>query len=158
MGLIVKYNSIEQTLRRFRDVMSTALNTTKDTFSSFVATKKYDLQFDARSIYFSAYLNQQFDAVQERIYIINSSVLEDTYIYKTSESIASDEEAYTYRTSEIIPIQDEVYLAKLSLNPGISFQVILPNDLSALQTSALFIASIEKYNFTGKTYQIIVTP
>lgn len=156
MGLIVKYNTITQTLRKFINVMGVVLNTTRTVFSDFVALKKFELQFDARSIYLSKYLNTQFDATLERIYIINDATLIDVFIFRTSETIAADEETYIFTTAEVITADEEVYLDKETGIPGTSFQVVLPPALSALQADPNFIASIEKYNLADKVFTVII--
>ncbi len=156
MGLIVKYNTVEQTLKKFINVMGSVLNTTRTVMSDFISLKKYELQFDARSIYLSEYLNQQFDATLKRIYIINDTTLFEVYVYKTSETIPADEETYIFGTAEVITADEEVYLDKEIGLPGTAFFVVIPSALSALQTDPLFIASINKYSLADKTFQIII--
>jgi len=141
MGLIVKFTNTVQILKKFVNVMGVVLNTTRTTFSDFVSLKKFELQFDARSIYLSKYLNTQFDATLERIYIINDATLIDVYLFRTSETITADEETYLDKETGI---------------PGTSFQVVLPPALSALQADPQFIASINKYNLADKVFTIII--
>lgn len=156
MGLIVKYDTITQTLKKFVNVMGTVLNTTRESFSDFVALKKYELQFDARAIYLSEYLNQQFDDVLKRIYIVIDPTLIEVYLFRTSETITTDEETYVYTTAEVITADEETYLDKEIGLPGTSFFVVIPSALSSLQTDPLFIASINKYSLADKVFQIII--
>ena len=136
--------------------MGVVLNTTRTTFSDFVTLKKFELQFDARSIYLSKYLNTQFDETLERIYIINDATLIDVFIFRISEVITALEEAYIFTTAESITEDEEVYIDKETGIPGTSFQVVLPSALSALQADPQFIASIEKYNLADKVFSIII--
>lgn len=156
MGLIVKYSTITETLKRFVGSIGTVLNTTRTVFSDFVSLKKFELQFDARTIYLSKYLNTQFDAISERIYIINDSTLIDVFIFLISETITALEETYIFRTAEVITADEETYLDKEIGIPGTSFQVVLPSALSVLQADPNFIASIEKYNLADKVFSVIV--
>lgn len=156
MGLIVKFTNTVEILKKFVNVMGVVLNTTRATFSDFVALKKFELQFDARSIYLSKYLNTQFDETLERIYIINDATLIDVFIFRISEIITALEETYIFTTAEVITPDEEVYVDKEIGVPGTSFQVVLPPALSALQADPQFIASIEKYSLADKVFTVII--
>lgn len=156
MGLLVNYSTITETLKKFINVMGVVLNTTRTTFSDFVTLKKFELQFDSRSIYLSKYLNTQFDATLERIYIINDATLTETFVFTTDEVITGPEETYIFDESEVITADEETYLDKQVGLPGTSFQVVLPSALSALQTDPQFLASIDKYRFADKVFSVII--
>jgi hypothetical protein len=156
MGLKVKFNSVDLILKRFVQVMGTVLNTTRSSLSDFTTLKIFELQFDARTIYLSKYLNEIFDLSLQRIYIINDPTLLPVFIFRTSESITSDEESYLFRTSETIIDDEQIYLDKGATSEDINFQVIIPSALSSLATDPLFIASIKKYSFADKIFEIII--
>ena len=156
MGIKVNIGGVAQSLNKFIEVIASGINYAKDVFYSFVALKKFELQFNAQSIYLCEYLNQVFDPVQKRIYIVNDSVLFETYLFRNSESILLDDQVYLFRNSESITSDEQVYLDRDTISPGINFQVVVPSTLSSLQTNSVFLASIRKYAFVDKSFEVII--
>ena len=155
MGIKIDIIGNEYSLKKFIQVLASGVNAARATFYSFVSTKKLELKFNAQSIYLSEYLNQVFDPIQKRIYIINDSTLFESYFYRTSESILSSEQLYLFRTSETITDDEQVYLDKGGISIGVNFQVAIPSALSSLSSSGFFVASVNKYKLPDKSFEII---
>jgi hypothetical protein len=155
MGLKINIRGITESLAKYISTLASGINVTKDAFSTFVNQNKFELKFNAQSIYLSEYLNQVFDSTLKRIYIINDATLFENYFFRTSESIAADEQLYLYRTSETITSDEQVYLDKGGIPTGINFQVAVPIALSSLVTNDVFLASVSKYKLPDKTFEVI---
>jgi len=155
MGININMRGVNQSLSKFISVLASGINVTKSTFSAFVNQTKFELKFNAQSIYISEYLNQVFDPIQKRIYIINDATLFENYFFRTSESIASDEQLYIFRESETITSDEQVYLDKRGIPVGVDFQVAVPLALVALVTNDVFSASISKYKLPNKFFEVI---
>ena len=154
MGIKINIRGISQSLSGFISVLASGINATKANFSTFVNQNKFELKFNAQSIYISEYLNQVFDSTLKRIYIINDATLFENYFYRTSEGITPDEQLYAFRASEIIADADQIYLGKSGLL-GVNFQVAVPVALVALVTNDVFLASVSKYKLPDKNFEII---
>lgn len=155
MGLRVNLNGVNSSLKSFLSVFAVGLNVIKSAFSTFVNQKKFELKFNAQSIYLSKYLNQVYDSSLERIYIVNDATLFEQYFYRNSESILLADQLHLYRDSEIIVDAEQVYLDKASGTLGISFQVLVPTALASLVTNPLFLASVNKYKLIDKNFEVI---
>lgn len=155
MGLKVEIRGSAFSLKKFIQVLSSGVNAARATFYSFVSIQKFELKFNAQSIYLSEYLNQVFDPAQKRIYIVNDATLFESYFYRTSESILAADQLYLFRTSETITDDEQVYLDKGGASSGNDFQVAVPAALSSLVAANFFSASINKYKLPDKGFQII---
>jgi len=155
MGIKINIRGINQSLSKFISVLASGINVTKVDFSTFVNQTKFELKFNAQSIYISEYLNQVFDPIQKRIYIINDATLFENYVFRTSESIAADEQLYLFRTSETITDEEQVYLDKGGIPVGVDFQVAVPLALVSLVTNDVFWASVSKYKLPNKFFEVI---
>jgi len=155
MGIKINIRGVTQSLSGFISVLASGINVTKDDFSTFVNQNKFELKFNSQSIYLSEYLNQVFDSTLKRIYIINDATLFENYFYRTSESLAPDEQLYIYRTSETITSDEQVWLDKGGIPLGVNFQVAVPVALVSLVTNDVFLASVKKYKLPDKEFEVI---
>lgn len=155
MGLKINLKGVDLTLKKFIASLASGTTASKNIFSAFVNAKKFDLRFNAQSIYLSEYLNQSFDATLKRIYIVDDSTLFETFVYRTSEGILTADQIHLFRTSETITADEQVYLDRSGAAQGIDFQVLVPSALASLVTDDVFLASVRKYKLPDKSFEVI---
>ncbi len=134
-----------------KDVLNALIKPLKNlntTFKSWKDGVDYDLQFNGQTMYLQRVLNDQFDTVLRRIYIEDTSIINNVYVANKSEGSVTLYLANKSETSAPV-----VYLENLSEQVNqIHFKVRVPAALvfSSIQMRAL----VDKYKIAGKNYTI----
>jgi hypothetical protein len=85
---------------RFMRVFTTQLQVVQTALNAFIALIQYRLYFSSQIIYLQRYLNDQFDAIPRRIYIVNENNAIVNYIFNKAESPAAAQKRYLFNKSE----------------------------------------------------------
>ena len=119
-----------------------------DQFQAFFNDKKYELTFNGQIIYLEHYLNDVYDPQLRRIYIEDTDIDDEIFIFQTAEQ---NEETYIYNSSESAP---ETYLGNNSESlSAIDFKVFVPIGMTYDET--IMRARIDKYRMSGFNYHIV---
>lgn len=122
-----------------------SLNTT---FKSWKDGIDYDLQFNGQTMYLQRVLNDQFDSVLRRIYIEDTSVINNIYVANKVEGSVTLYLANKSETSAPV-----VYLENLSEQVNqIHFKVRVPSALTF--STIVMTALVDKYKIAEKNYTI----
>lgn len=116
----------------------------------------YDLKYTSETICVEAKLNELFDPILKRIYIItNDDQIDATYIYGRSEVIQDGEVEWLYGRSETVPADDVVFEFGRDEQQVVNdFTVYVPAAVFAAKLPQL-IFEINKYKAAGLNYNII---
>jgi hypothetical protein len=127
-----------------------------DEFLQLIETIDYDLKYTSETICIEAKLNELFDPILKRIYIItNDDLVDATYIYGRSEVIQEGEVEWLYSRSETVPADDVIYEFGRDEEQIINdFTVHVPSSvLSSSEPKLIF--ETNKYKAAGLQYNIV---
>lgn len=115
-------------------------------FDAFYAQIKYDLEFNGQVINLERLLNEQFDPIDNGIYITDGIYIEQVFIFNNAEN---NEETYLFNNSES---ETPTYLFNQSeINPY-DFIVNVPS--TVVFDENLMRYYLNKYKHAAKRYKI----
>lgn len=144
MGILIQ-NTNGNSIRDFINALISQLQYVNDLFFTFYSDKKYEIKFTGQLIYMKRYLNDQFDPIDRRIYIVTNTGDISPFFYFKSE----DDGPFIYEKTE----DDGPRLQRK--NESISdndFTVWVPAALA--YDSTQFNAAVNKYKLDDKTFDI----
>lgn len=113
----------------------------------FIDETREFFNHDSRKIYLEKRLNDLYDSVARGIFITNTSVDTQQYLYNDSEGV---QETYIYNAAELQP---NVYLYNAAETlQTVNFVVNVPNTVTF--TDETITGLVNKYVTSGKTFSI----
>jgi len=139
------------------DWLVTLLNPVEDVnykFKKFRDSSIYKVTHNGQVVYLQKVLNDYFDNLDRRIYIVDSLVIPPTWVYPVNENLP----VYIYPENENKPVY--IYDDSIFIDSGIDFVVILPLDIKPtnatdLNTLEIYMKSlINYYKLASKRYKL----